>query len=366
LASWGINTTAGGYAGEDMTNLAIYNNRIHDFFDYVEYDWGYHRDGVFLFNSGPTQDSGIIGVNFYNNFFYGGIGNATALLYMSGNTSQVKIYNNIFASSAGSGYQIRTIGNTGSTSVHDLDIYNNVFAKIPGEEKISLNFRDSANIHLKNNIFYLFEGYGADFNVESTAISGFESDYNLLTSAYTYTGDVYYNTSAYTLENWQNLGFDTHSVLRQAPLFNNFPAFAAKAKSDGTTTRFYFTANTNPNYDHTFVTGDHVEYDYDGIMRTITTVGSDYIDIDPALSAISKTGKEIVDWKNAANFIYDLSLKNNSPAINAGTNLSANIGALDYAGISRPQGSAWDIGAYEYVSLTDTIPPAAPTGLAVN
>ena len=31
----------------------------------------------------------------------------------------------------------------------------------------------------------------------------------------------------------------------------------------------------------------------------------------------------------------------------------------------RPQGSAWDIGAYEHVQGKDTAAPAAPTGLAV-
>jgi hypothetical protein len=41
-------------------------------------------------------------------------------------------------------------------------------------------------------------------------------------------------------------------------------------------------------------------------------------------------------------------LISNSPAINSGTSLSS-LFAIDLDGVSRPQSSAWDIGAYEYV-----------------
>jgi len=57
-----------------------------------------------------------------------------------------------------------------------------------------------------------------------------------------------------------------------------------------------------------------------------------------------------------------------SSAINAGADLSSvGITALnsDKAEVTRPQGSAWDIGAYEYIGAGDTTPPAAPTGLSI-
>ena len=57
-------------------------------------------------------------------------------------------------------------------------------------------------------------------------------------------------------------------------------------------------------------------------------------------------------------------LQKSSPAINAGANLSSSGVATDILGIARPQGSAYDIGAYEYydvpVGLTALDPD--PTG----
>jgi hypothetical protein len=44
----------------------------------------------------------------------------------------------------------------------------------------------------------------------------------------------------------------------------------------------------------------------------------------------------------------------------------ANIFTIDILGTTRPEGPAWDIGAYEYVQASDNTVPAAPSGLTVN
>ena len=357
-ASWGINVTSGCYPEEDITNLKIYNNTIHDFLEYVEYDWGYHRDGIFLYNAGRGKASVIRGVKIFNNFFYGNIGGATALLYMTGNVSQVQIYNNLFASSAGPGGQIRTIGDRKAITVHDIQIYNNVFAKIPGEEKYCMESEGTPRITLRNNIIYLFEQWGTCFSLDARSVDGFSSDYNLLHSAHPFNKDLGYRGTMYSLENWQkkDLPFphDQHSIIRRDPLFKKFPKFAGKVLHDGTTTRIYLVLNKNPLYNHTFKIGDRVEYNYDHVIRTVTASGNgSYVDIAPPLSKNSMAGETILNWKDASDFVYDLHLKDSSPLINKGINLSAEIGDLDKDGVSRPQNGAWDIGAYEHVSTGD-------------
>ena len=66
----------------------------------------------------------------------------------------------------------------------------------------------------------------------------------------------------------------------------------------------------------------------------------------------------------------DFRLKAGSIAIDRGMNLNSTGFSSDYSGASRPQGSAWDIGAYEYVGggvvtppiIPPTIPPTPITG----
>lgn len=60
----------------------------------------------------------------------------------------------------------------------------------------------------------------------------------------------------------------------------------------------------------------------------------------------------------------NFSLTERSPAIDKGLQLAITNIAFD--GTARPQGRTYDIGAYEYVTDTDSKPPVAPTGLRTN
>jgi hypothetical protein len=69
------------------------------------------------------------------------------------------------------------------------------------------------------------------------------------------------------------------------------------------------------------------------------------------------SGALYIDPVTARNF----HLQSASPAINAGLTISTLLTDLD--GVSRPQGPAYDIGAYEFVNGTVTVRPNPPTNL---
>jgi hypothetical protein len=60
----------------------------------------------------------------------------------------------------------------------------------------------------------------------------------------------------------------------------------------------------------------------------------------------------------------DFHLQSTSPAIDKGTTIST-IGT-DFDGNVRPQGAAFDIGAFEVLSGSTSSRPAAPTGLTAT
>jgi len=74
----------------------------------------------------------------------------------------------------------------------------------------------------------------------------------------------------------------------------------------------------------------------------------------------------------------NMNISYNSPAIDKANPIEETVFAVfqsrygvdirkDFVGSIRPNGIRWDIGAYEYISgVSDTTPPAAPTGLTIN
>jgi hypothetical protein len=68
---------------------------------------------------------------------------------------------------------------------------------------------------------------------------------------------------------------------------------------------------------------------------------------DSTISGVTVAGnQESTDPLLYSPAIYDFHLTRNSTAIDGGLTLSG--GTNDYGGVARPQGAAYDIGAYEF------------------
>jgi hypothetical protein len=101
------------------------------------------------------------------------------------------------------------------------------------------------------------------------------------------------------------------------------------------------------------------------------TINSDY-DLFYGRSVPSGSGITITNAKTGNPLFVnptgrDFHLQSTSAAINAGTASVSSTVTWDYDGNSRPQGSAYDIGAYEYgAGGGSNTPPAAPTDLQIQ
>ncbi len=365
--SWGIAGGSGEVPGAALVHVTVAFNRFHDFYPYVRYGYwsGWHGDGVYLFagsNSyAPIEDYLIEG-----NDFYGYIPEATADVYCEdADYENVTIFDNVF--SASGAWMIRISADPGSI-LNEVRVFNNDFVMAPLDESPAVLFQGNVtNVSLRNNLVWIPSGWGAVFSFDPAGLAPGGSDDNLLGSDYAYAGDIGYNGTEYTLAQWVNSSFpfphDQQSRIDQDPEFVNYPDFEAYL-SGGTTTNLTLQVEdppVNPHVNATYRVGDRVEYDYDGVVRTVVAVGSGspqpWVEISPALSSPPTAGDFLTDWGNDTNFTFDLDVTPGSPVIGAGENLAAQVPAIDAAGRARPLTGPWDIGAFQYA-------PSGPSTLA--
>jgi hypothetical protein len=146
-------------------------------------------------------------------------------------------------------------------------------------------------------------------------------------------------------------GQDAHSY-NADPQLTNVPVSCAK----GDATRLYLQSPTRMYFGISgdvglFAVGDHVEIDWDGVVRTVTATnaGSKYIEFTPGDDKFRTSGYLVANWKAKTNFILDLTPKAGSPIIghaHDGTNIGSSINinnymAGDFNGDGRRDIPAW-------------------------
>jgi len=379
--SWGIAGGSGEVPAAALVNVTIEFNHIHDFYPYVRngYWSGWHGDGIYLF-AGSNSYSTIENLLILGNTYSGYIPEATADIYCEdADYVNVTIYDNIFAASGS--WDIRISADPGSI-LNEVRVFNNDFVMAPLDQSPAILFQGGVtNVSLRNNVVWIPSGWGAVFSFDPVGLSPLGSDYNLLGSDYAYAGDIGYNGSEPTLAQWvaSNYSFphDQHSLLDENPEFVNFPEFEGYL-SGGSASNLTLQVEdpvVNPHVNSTFRVGDRVEYDYDGVVRTVTAVGAGtpqpWVEVTPALSAPPTPGDFLTDWGNDTNFTFNLHMAAGSPLIGTGVNLAGRVPAVDAAGEARPLTGPWDIGALVYApvapsTLSSVVVEPAPAGVVVG
>lgn len=141
--------------------------------------------------------------------------------------------------------------------------------------------------------------------------------------------------------------------------------------SDGSGYGIHGTGSTNLGYNNIFY---NLQAGWNNIGNNTTlknnifySCDQKYNDGSPSESGTLVTNPSPINPSMSNHVAADAMIESQSAAIDRGTSSDPNIPTNDYAGTIRPQGSAIDIGAFEYGGNPgDTTPPDPPTGLRLD
>jgi hypothetical protein len=332
-------TTGAFYANGHGSNISIHNNNFHDSC------WIYNDQGA---------SAGATGLYFYNNNMYN-YDHGMAITGATTTFSNVNIYNNHFGTTENWDTSVNKYHHDGihiyfpsDRAIDNVNIYNNLFDGNWGINNTAhlffegdynhVNTEAMTNFTLYNNVFIQYTGN----TLNNGFISGGGPNWRWYNNTFLGAGIV--NSSCVRIGH-ADIIFKNNIVSGCTTLIS--VASGGTFKNGGLDNNLY--ANVIPGGNSPFV--------YAGTNESSFSNWKNATGQDGSSSQVSST------YLN-----NDGTLQLNSTAIGAGLDLiSLGILALNFdkMGISRPQGSAWDIGAYEYVS-SDTTPPAPPTGLTAS
>lgn len=308
-------------------------NLVHD--NYIELLFNnIEPPGVLFSYAGPDGIQSSSGISVYNNIVkVNRTSEYTSTqhpddMQITGN--YVKVYNNDFINVGDSVFDFDTYSNT---TPHDILIYNNTFRIVDNIDSYpeyirmysnSGNVLSFSNIKIFNNTFVdnnnFFLPIRMSFGGANPVISGFEIKNN-----------IFYNMGS--SDSRQVIVVPTSSGISGG-------SFAFEKN-------LYFTSGGAP-----YISFDGINYN-----------------ISEWISSHEPTGiTEAPTFVQYAPFDIDNNFhlaSSDTAAKDSGVDLSVYF-TTDKVSVSRPQGSAWDIGAYEYIESGDTIAPSAPGGLSVN
>jgi hypothetical protein len=298
------------------------NNKIHD---------NYLEPMVNSATGGPDGIQGGSGISIYNNTIKEVTTSTPTsnqhpdMMQMTGNF--LKVYGNEFINVGDSVFDFDAYANS---TPHDIWVYNNIFRIVTAIDPYPEYFRmycssgsisSITNVKIMNNTFIDNNDNASNIRMDSFRASP------------TATGNEIKNNI------WYNAGRGTST-----------PAISIDDSSGFTSSSFSFDADVY------YQTSGTTSIRFRGIVYT----APNWI---AANEPHGTTAQPFFVSYSPNNIKNNLHLQSgDTVAVDHGDSLTAYF-TTDKDGVSRPQGSAWDIGAYEYQPASST--PAPPTNLTV-
>ena len=210
------------------------------------------------------------------------IGASAYMIPLSGTTDHHLFEHNTFI---GSGYGILGSGGDDHTMCDNI---------VMTGHNTSAWSRDSADVYASDyNVFW----QAADMAITRGPVI-WDLNYNMSLAAYAAAS-----------------GQDTHSAYAN-PQFTNAPvsfhALDGNRQTDFLPNRVYPRDGMDG-----LAVGDHIEIANDGVVRTITALGADWIGFSPSADWVVTKADSLFNWKTAEDFTWDLTLQPGSPAAGA-------------------------------------------------
>jgi pectate lyase len=347
------------------------------FGNYLNYDTEYFinsrvvnfrtRGGMCGYDSTPLEGNNIWAVQSVDNSKFLGldIGNQSKnapdglrshAFYLSHRYQNFELaYSYFHDNSEGRGFL--QIGGDGAEDYYDhnvnVRVHDNYFKNLP-EEGV-LCGRGSGGIKIYNNLFENMEISDNSHGFSAIGLRG--AGCGTPCGDYEFYNNVVYSEVVST--GLIQMGFSPEGDLPNSITIKN-NIIVAKSP-----TTAYYTINHGSFDPYTSLTAENNIYYGSSTYNYQTGVPSASYGVYPDFEGVGSfnSNPQFVDAVNG-----DFSLQSTSPAIDAGTSSVSSVVTKDFLGISRPQGSGYDIGAYEYAENTpvDILAPASPGGLSVR